>query len=48
MYMCVNFKDEILFSGGESENPDKFENFHKTVNCLYSIGCKPGTSLDLG
>ena len=48
MYMCVNFEDEILFSGGECENPDKFENFHETVNCRYSTCCKLGTSLDLG
>ena len=48
MYMCVNFEDEILFSGGECDNPDKFEIFHETVNLRYSTGCKPGTSLDLG
>ena len=46
--MCVNFEDEILFSMGECENPDKFENFHEMVNCRYSSGCKPETSLDLG
>ena len=34
--MCVNFKDKILFNGGECENSDKFEIFHETVNCRYS------------
>ena len=48
MYMCVNFEDKILFSGGECVNLDKFEIFHETVNYRYSIGCKPGTFLDLG
>ena len=33
MYICVNFEDKILFSGGERENPDKFENFQETINC---------------
>ena len=46
--MRVNFGDEILLKRGECENPDKFEIFHKTVNCRYSTGCKPETSLDLG
>ena len=48
MYMCVNFEDEILFTGGECENPDKFEIFHEMVNCRYSTGRKPGIFLDLG
>ena len=30
------------------ENLDKFENFQEMVNCRYSTGCKPRTSLDLG
>ena len=46
--MCVNFEDKILLRGEECENPDKFENFHKTVNYLYSTCFKCGTSLDLG
>ena len=48
MYICVNFGDEILFNGGECENPDKFEIFHETVNYRYSTSYKPGNSLDLG
>ena len=46
--MCVNFEDEILLKMGECENLDKFEIYHKTINCRYSTGCKPETSLDLG
>ena len=45
--MCVNFGDEILLRKGECENPNKFEIFHKTVNCQDSTSCKPGTFLDL-
>ena len=46
--MCVNFGDEILLRGEECEIPGKFEIFHKTVNCRYSKGCKPGIFMGLG
>ena len=46
--MCVNSRDEIILRGGECENLDKFENFHKMVNCRCITSCKPGNSLDLG
>ena len=34
VYMCVNFRDEILLGGEECENPSKFKNFRKTINYL--------------
>ena len=48
VYMCVNFRDEILLRGEECENQGKFEIFRKIINYRYGIGCKPGIPLDLG
>ena len=51
VYVCVNFRDEILLRGEQCKtrvNLNFFEKKSKMVNCRYSIGCNPEIFLDLG
>ena len=49
MCMCVNFGDENILRGEECKTRVNlnFYKIGKTVNCLYSTGCKHEKFLDL-
>ena len=50
VYVCVNFRDEILLKGEECKTQVNLNFFEKgkMVNCHYSTSFKPEIFLDLG